>query len=78
MAAALRSRCVAALPVVGIRWIRPQAFVAGNSVSLVSLLLLLVACSEPKWARDHVNSVDIGLWYLTVRAFAWFSVRVAK
>lgn len=40
----------------------------GNVLSAVSVLLLLVACSEPKWAYDTVNSVDIGLWYLTVRS----------
>lgn len=43
------------------------AVTTGNVLSAVSVLLLLVACSEPKWAHDTVNSVDIGLWYLTVR-----------
>ncbi|TYZ64881.1 hypothetical protein PybrP1_001104 [[Pythium] brassicae (nom. inval.)] len=39
-------------------------FLLGNALSFVSVLLLLVACSEPKWAYDTVNSVDVGLWYL--------------
>ncbi|KAG7393624.1 hypothetical protein PHYPSEUDO_007461 [Phytophthora pseudosyringae] len=40
-------------------------FLLGNACSFVSLLLLLVASSGHKWARDAVNSVDIGLWFLT-------------
>lgn len=38
----------------------------------MSLLLLLAASSGQKWARDAVNSVDIGLWFLTVRATSVF------
>ncbi|KAE9051026.1 hypothetical protein PR003_g26210 [Phytophthora rubi] len=40
-------------------------FLLGNVCSFVSLVLLLAACSGQKWARDAVNSVDIGLWFLT-------------
>ncbi|KAG3121073.1 hypothetical protein PI124_g53 [Phytophthora idaei] len=40
-------------------------FLVGNVCSFLSLVLLLAACSGHKWARDAVNSVDIGLWYLT-------------
>ncbi|KAG6610098.1 Serine/threonine-protein phosphatase 6 regulatory ankyrin repeat subunit A [Phytophthora cinnamomi] len=40
-------------------------FLLGNACSFVSLMLLLAACSGQKWARDAVNSVDIGLWFLT-------------
>jgi hypothetical protein len=36
-------------------------------LSGVSVILLLVACREPKWAYDTINSVDIGLWFLAVR-----------
>ncbi|KAF1784103.1 Ankyrin repeat-containing domain [Phytophthora cactorum] len=43
-------------------------FLVGNVCSFLSLVLLLAACGGHKWARDAVNSVDIGLWYLTVRA----------
>lgn len=48
----------------------------GNLLSAVSVLLLLVACSEPKWAYDTVNSVDIGLWFLAVRLLACVRVCV--
>uniref|UniRef100_H3HBR0 Uncharacterized protein n=1 Tax=Phytophthora ramorum TaxID=164328 RepID=H3HBR0_PHYRM len=40
-------------------------FLLGNACSFVSLVLLLAACSGQKWAHDAVNSVDIGLWFLT-------------
>ncbi|KAG6974905.1 hypothetical protein JG687_00000095 [Phytophthora cactorum] len=40
-------------------------FLVGNVCSFLSLVLLLAACGGHKWARDAVNSVDIGLWYLT-------------
>ncbi|TMW60562.1 hypothetical protein Poli38472_000604 [Pythium oligandrum] len=43
----------------------PIRFVLGNVCSFVAMVMLLDACSEPKWAYDAVNSVDIGLWYLT-------------
>jgi hypothetical protein len=40
---------------------------AGTACSFASLVLVLAASSGQKWARDAVNSVDIGLWFLTVR-----------
>ncbi|KAF4047257.1 Ankyrin repeat [Phytophthora infestans] len=43
----------------------PVRFLIGNVCSFSSLALLLAACSGHKWARDAVNSVDIGLWHLT-------------
>ncbi|KAI9995591.1 hypothetical protein PInf_012656 [Phytophthora infestans] len=46
----------------------PVRFLIGNVCSFLSLALLLAACSGHKWARDAVNSVDIGLWHLTLSA----------
>ncbi|KAK1948296.1 26S proteasome non-ATPase regulatory subunit 10 [Phytophthora citrophthora] len=40
-------------------------FLLGNVSSFVSLVLLLTANSGQKWAHDTVNSVDIGLWFLS-------------
>jgi len=42
--------------------------VQGNLVSATCAFLLLAACTGPRWAHDAVNSVDIGLWLLTVRS----------
>ncbi|KAJ0394105.1 hypothetical protein P43SY_007493 [Pythium insidiosum] len=40
-------------------------YVLGNACSFVGLVVLFSACTQPKWAFDTVNSVDIGLWFLT-------------
>ncbi|POM76166.1 LOW QUALITY PROTEIN: Endo-1,3(4)-beta-glucanase 1 [Phytophthora palmivora] len=55
-----------AVDFTGIMKIRVR-FLLGNMCSFVSLVLLLAANSGHEWAHDAVNSVDIGLWYLTER-----------